>query len=374
MDSIYSNKLIRHSSLPKLAECLCYEAKPGEAGPAAVRGTLLDAWFRKELREMWERTQPLPETLGRPRARLEELESGDLEAVLWAVEAVRELAAGAKILSEDEECKVRTPGMEHVGTADAIILQRKIVVDLKSGQVRNYREQVAAYALGLMEEHFANKWTCVLLFCDAREVVVHEFTYGEAWELVGGILQAAAHPARKPVLCDYCNWCANAETCSARVQAVEAMSELAAIVEPLTEDQRGWVLESLLEDRVATGRFLAQAKVFDAFREKVEERVRELLEADPEAVPGWRLRAGGTSEVVFADDLARLVEAGTITWDGVLGAMGTMSGKKFRELWTREMATGEMPAVIRSGAERKPSLVAAKPGKTLKGSNGMAVN
>ncbi len=145
---------------------------------------------------------------------------------------------------------------------------------------------------------------------------------------------------------------------------MEATSELAAIVEPLTEDQRGWVLESLLEDRVATGRFLAQAKVFDAFREKVEERVRGLLEDDPEAVPGWRLRAGGTSEVVFADDLARLVEAGTITWDGVLGAMGNMSGKKFRELWTREMATREMPAVIRQGAERKASLVAASQGRS----------
>ena len=335
--------VIRHSSLPKLVECPCYESKPGEAGAAAARGTQLDAAFRARLES----------------GKLPGLSGGDLAAVEWAVETVLELARGATVLCDEEECKVRTPGMEHVGTADAIILQRKILVDLKSGQVRNYREQVAAYALGLMEEHFANKWTCVLLFCDARQMVVHEFTYGEAAELVDGILKAASHPARQPVLCDYCNWCAKSETCSARVQAVEATSEFAAIVEPLTEDQRGWVLESLLEDRVAAGRFLAQAKVFDAFREKVEERVRELLEGDPESVPGWRLRAGGTSEVVFADDLARLVEAGTITWDGVLGAMGNMSGKKFRELWTREMATGEMPAVIRSGAERKPSLVAA---------------
>jgi hypothetical protein len=77
-------------------------------------------------------------------------------------------------------------------------------------------------------------------------------------------------------------------------------------------------------------------------------------------VPGWKLRAGGTGEVVFADDLARLVEAGTISWDGVLGALGNMSGKKFRELWSREMATGEMPPVIRQGPQRAPSLVAVK--------------
>jgi hypothetical protein len=40
-----------------------------------------------------------------------------------------------------------------------------------------------------------------------------------------------------------------------------------------------------------------------------------------------------------------------------------MSGRKFRELWTREMVTSEVPAVIRQGAQRAPSLVAVKPKK-----------
>ena len=74
----------------------------------------------------------------------------DAAAVKWAVEAVQELAAGAQIFSADADCKVMTPGMEHMGTADAIIPERPLVIDLKSGKVRNYREQVAAYALGLM--------------------------------------------------------------------------------------------------------------------------------------------------------------------------------------------------------------------------------
>lgn len=350
--NIISSKPFRHSSLPKLAECPCYEGAPGEAGAAAARGTRLDAWMRECLAG------------GQVSA---EGKGEDAAAVVWAVGAVRELAAGAKILSEDAECKVRTPGMEHVGTADAIIPERRILVDLKSGQMRNYREQVAAYALGLMEEHFANTWTCVLLFCDSQRMVVHEFTYGEAAELVEGILRAAAHPERKPVLCDYCGWCARADTCEARVKAVEATRETMELVAPLTEDQKEWVLASLLEDREATGRFLAQAKVFDAFREKLEARVKGLLEADPEAVPGWKLRAGGTSEVVFADDLARLVESGTVSLGGVLEAMGNMSGRKFRDLWTREMATSEMPAVIRSGAERASSLVASKAKKPHRG-------
>jgi hypothetical protein len=105
---------------------------------------------------------------------------------------------------------------------------------------------------------------------------------------------------------------------------------------------------------------LAQAKVFDAFRERVEERVKEILTEDGEAVPGWKLRSGGTSEVVFADDLKRLVASGTLSVGGVLEAVGNMSGRKFRELWTREMVTSEIPPVIRQGAQRAPSLVAAK--------------
>jgi hypothetical protein len=339
---------IRHSSLPKLAECPCFESKPGEAGPAAARGTLLDSAMRELLAggEM-----PAGVT------------GEDAAAVEWAVNAVEDLAGGAQIFSADKDCKVETPGMEHVGTADAIIPERLLVIDLKSGKVRNYREQVAAYALGLMEEYFADRWTCVLLFCDARQVVMHEFTYEEAKELVGGILKAVANPAKKPVLCDYCNWCAFSTSCDARMEAVEQTQEIVSIVEPLTMEQREWVVESLLEDREGTARFLAQAKVFDAFRERVEERVKEILTEDAEALPGWKLRAGGTSEVVFADDLKRLVASGTLSLGGVLEAVGTISGRKFRELWSREMVTSEVPAVIRQGAQRASSLVATKPKK-----------
>ena len=284
----------------------------------------------------------------------------DAAAVEWAVSVVQELAGGARIFSADADCKVETPGMEHIGTADAIIPERLLVVDLKSGQVRNYREQVAAYAFGLMEEYFADCWTCVLLFCDSRQMVVHEFTYEEAKELVGGILKAASDPARKPVLCDYCNWCAHSTSCKARVEAVEGTSLMVAAVGPATEEGREWILETLLENREAVGVFLQHCRVFDAFREALEGRVKELLEADPAAVPGWKLRAGGSSEVVFADDLKRLVASGTLSVGGVLEAVGNMSGRKFRELWSREMITSEVPAVIRQGAQRAPSLVATK--------------
>jgi hypothetical protein len=133
-----------------------------------------------------------------------EVAGEDAAAVEWAVTVVEELAGGSRVWSAEEDCKVRTPGLEHVGTADVVIPERLLVLDLKSGQVRNYREQVAAYAFGLMEEHFAMRWTCVLLFCDARQMVVHEFTYEEAQALVEGILGAVGsslRSVRRWVLC-----------------------------------------------------------------------------------------------------------------------------------------------------------------------------
>jgi len=56
------------------------------------------------------------------------------------------------------------------------------------------------------------------------------------------------------------------------------------------------------------------------------------------------------------------------------GELGNMSGRKFRELLKREMPTRETPAVIRQGAKRKASLVAAKPVRKMNGGNGEAVN
>ena len=64
--------------------------------------------------------------------------------------------------------------------------------------------------------------------------------------------------------------------------------------------------------------------------------------------------------MVFADDLKRMVTSGMLSVGGMLEAVGNMSGRKFRELWSLERITSELPALIRQGAQRAPSLVATK--------------
>ncbi|MEY2599795.1 MAG: hypothetical protein RLZZ142_2054, partial [Verrucomicrobiota bacterium] len=157
---------IRPSSLPKLAECPNYQPKK-DAGPAAARGTTLDTVFRNLMQGATEFSFDISQE--------------DLDAVFWAVKKLKSFSFGATdILTDEESCRLSIPGIERPGTADCIVPSLRFGADLKSGSIRNYREQMAAYALACMEKHFEDEWTMYLLFCDQKEVVEHHFTYTEA--------------------------------------------------------------------------------------------------------------------------------------------------------------------------------------------------
>ena len=196
--------MIRHSSLPKLAQCPCYESNP-VAGPAAERGTRMDAAFRAML-------------MGKPVEV--DLTTEELEAVAWAVSTARTLADGAPIEADEDKLKVRTPGMEHEGTEDARTETKATSYDLKTGFLRSYFHQQGAYALGNMERTFAQDWTTHLIFCDQREVVSYVWTYEKASEVVSEVLNSATDPNRKPSACEYCSCCKKADTCVARTAPV----------------------------------------------------------------------------------------------------------------------------------------------------------
>lgn len=297
---------IRPSSLPKLAACPCYESIPGEAGPAAQRGTRLDEVFRDVMQG----------------AELPALEADDASAIVWASDVLRELAGDCHVITTDKVCKVTLPnGM--TGTCDAIVPGRWFHADLKSGMVRNYREQMAAYALGLMEQYFVDSWTAYLLFCDAQKVISFEFTYAEAQAIVDGIVATVSNPEKKPSVCEYCSWCAKVETCAPRMAALD--SSLA------TTDQS---FAAVLADPVRLGDFLAKCKVFEKFWDSAKEKARETLESGGE-VPGWRLQKGRTSKYISVENQLGAIAA--VSVEKLLEAHGSMSEKKFRDLWPKDL-------------------------------------
>jgi len=303
---------IRHSSLPKLALCGQYEGAPGTS-PAAERGTKLDAAFR----HAWT-TGEFPDW---------ELAEEDAEAVRWAIDQCIRLGGGADgLTTEEDKCRILTGGFEHRGTADGVAVRGRWLVDLKSGQIYDYRAQMAAYALGLMQQHFEQAWDTHLLFCDQRQTVVHRWTYASASELVRTVLANVGTP---PVENDYCGWCAKSLTCGARVKSMTGA--LVPVQSKLTPDNDGFL--TLLNDPERLGRFLAQCSTLDDFRDAAKAKARELLEAG-QPVHGWRLQKPRASEYVDAEHVAQAVTNGVLGAGDVIRAQGSMSAKKAQALWS----------------------------------------
>ena len=307
---------IRHSALDKLDLCPCFESNP-VSGPAAERGTRMDVAFRGLL-------------MGNNQAFLA-LSEDEQDSVMWAVDTARDLADGGDIEADEVNLKVNTPGLDHIGTEDARVEARSRSMDLKSGQLRSYHKQQAAYALGNMARTFTTEWECVLLFCDQREVVHYRYTYEEADAWVKGIVQSATDPNRQPCANEYCNWCKKADTCPTRTTPV--VETLAVVETP------GVSLEALkaglLADPERLGAFLTTNAIFEDFVDDLKTKAKALMKDT--VVPGWKLQTEAGREHF---DRIAIVSAAVTGKSGlddlVANCGGKMTGTKFRE-WCAKM-------------------------------------
>jgi hypothetical protein len=333
--------MIRHSALPKLAQCPCYESNP-VAGPAAERGTKMDAAFRAFL-------------MGKPVTG--DLTTEELEAVMWAVDTARDIADGAEIEADEVNLKVNTPGLDHIGTEDARCESEAISFDLKTGQIRSYYEQAAAYALGNMERTFEENWTFVLLFCDQREFTRLEFNHAQASAVVADVVASASDPNRKPTSCDYCSWCRKADTCVARTAPV--VETLAVVEEP--EMSLEALKSEIVSDPARLGLFLQKAAQFVDFYDEVKTAAKVDMEAGVN-VPGWKLQKQAGNEYFDRLSIVRAAVAGKSGLDELVDLCGgKASGKRFRE-WCAKMGIAVQEEESRRGAEIV-KLVVDKPKK-----------
>jgi hypothetical protein len=305
--------MIRHSLLPKLAECPCYESKQGEAGPAAQRGTKLDGRFREALS-----TGELNEV---------DLPKDDIKALKWALKEVRKIAGKNLIISDESLLKVQTPGIEHEGTEDVRIPDIQSSCDLKTGVQRSYYAQMGAYAWGNMESHFCEEWTCYLVFCDQKEIVEHHFTLEQAKSIVNRILDAHSNPAKQPSVSAYCSWCANKDSCPAVVQPVQ---EAHAIMESAN---LAVLRDEIANDPARHARFLEINKLFESELVKpLKDLAKKKLESG-DYLPGFRLSSVKGSEYFDRVSIVRAAIKGKWGMDDLVDALGgTMSGSTFREL------------------------------------------
>ena len=309
---------IRHSALPKLEQCPCFESAP-VAGPAAQRGLTLDAALRLLLQGDARGMEPLTDT--------------DRESVRWAADTIMEFAGDDGVEVREDMLKMRTPGIEHAGTADVVCSSKAWVGDLKTGQIRDYYAQMAAYSYALMEQHFATEWQSHLIFCDQRKVVSHRFTYEQAKETVERIVNFARDPWREPRACEYCGWCKHQDQCPAVVLPVTNTFEL-------VEKEKGLsaLRDRLLADPAKLGQFLADAQLFTSeLITPLRDEAKLMLATNPDAIPGWQISPVKGRENFDHIAIVQTAAAAKCGMDSLVLAMGgKMAGKDYRA-WCASM-------------------------------------
>lgn len=318
---------IRPSLLPKIAACACFESE-AEAGAAADRGSEIDFHFRAILSS---EGQERAEAIGKAAFALDE-EAAD--ALTWACEMAELLAGDHKLLARDEDLGITVCGM--TGTADLACPAGQWSADLKTGQIRNYIEQQAAYALGFMDKYFEDEWTVYLLFCDQREYVRLQFTREQAEKIIREQIARRNDPQRIPTPCDYCGWCANRYRCIPRLE--QAMP-LVPVVESETPEQ---AFELVLADNEKTVAFIRACKTIEDMQEKARDVLKgRLIEGKPNGlkIPGVSLVSKKGNRVFPAEELAEVGKK--LGPKRLLAALGTISKSKAEKLF--EEAGLELP-------------------------------
>lgn len=304
---------IRPSSLPKLAECPVFVGGSGYSN-AAQRGTNIDHVIRAEF-------------CGDEEAILE-LETQDRPAAAWGILELQRLAGGHYVETREQYLQMDIPGLSRSGTADAICVGAKWVADIKTGQIRNYREQMAAYSLACMDAHWEGEWTAHVIYVDQRVIRSYTFTRERAGRIVEDVISSATSPVAQPRPCQYCDWCINKDRCGALVrQSKHALADLSAT----NGDTLTIIRDRLLASPEQHSDFVARYKWFAReFGEPLTDALKERLMSGEE-VAGWKLTNPTSRRYVSSEDAIAIAAKLTPERAFLLGG-GKMSADDFVEL------------------------------------------
>lgn len=243
-----------------------FESAPGTS-EAAARGTRLD----EIIRSVWAggEAPALPED--------------EVDAVQFALSTLKLLSGGYKVLTFEEELQaaVPVPGVKP-GTMDALCIEGGWLADFKTGQIRSYHAQMAAYALACMDSYFADEWTAHLIFVDQKKVISHKFTREEAEQLVTGIVNAP----KIETPCDYCSWCGKFESCPAVMRAGAELTkdELPACSAAAKgKGELPATMEHMLADHAAAHEFMTKLKIVNDWADILKKKLLDQLSGESAA-------------------------------------------------------------------------------------------
>lgn len=133
--------------------------------------------------------------------------------IVWAASYILSVSGRKKLISEQRVSIMRDGEEISFGSMDAYC--KGHLFDLKTGMKRDYKQQMAAYALGVMQKFGDKKLTCHLVYSRFKEVETFDIELEEAERIVYGIVDSVKDPTRSPWPCDYCRWCSRKDNCTA---------------------------------------------------------------------------------------------------------------------------------------------------------------
>ena len=305
------SKEISPSTLPKLAECALFEGASGTSA-AAERGTAIDIAIRNLISAEHDVA----------------IVGEDAGAITYGVEELTRLAKGSFIETREEYLAMAVPGLSKLGTADAVCKEQKWVADIKTGQVRNYREQLAAYSLACMEDNFDTSWTAHVIYVDQSMIRSYDFSYEEAKQITQRTIDRATSAEAKPTPCEYCSWCKHYNNCHAIVRQAESA---VALIPDINGNSIEAIKDRILATPESLGAFIREWKLAEKeIAEPLLGHLKTRLESGDE-VAGWKLTSVSGRKFVEAEAIIKASEG--ISKETLILAMGgKLSEKSYLEL------------------------------------------
>ena len=305
------SKEISPSSLPKLAECALFEGANGTSS-AAERGTAVDVAIRNLISAEHDVA----------------IVGEDSSAIAYGVEELTRLAKGSFVETREEYLAMAVPGLSKLGTADAVCKAEKWVADIKTGQLRNYRDQLMAYSLACMEDNFETSWTAHVVYVDQKLIRSYDFSYEEAKQGTQRTIDRATSEEAKPTPCEYCSWCKHYNNCHAIVRQAESAVALIPDINGISIDA---IRQRILATAESMGAFAKEWKLAEKeIAEPVMGHLKTRLENGDE-VPGWKLTSMSGRKFVETEAIAKASQ--NITKETLILALGgKMSEKNYLEL------------------------------------------
>jgi len=252
------------SAFPALVYCRHFR-NAGTESANATRGTSQHELLAKILTK-----QPIPE----------DVDANDLACVEWAAQIInnctsaenREVEAGLMLLDEDWQEVT-------FGTADVVSMTPRatgdmlVVVDYKSGSIKEYRPQLHMYARMAMQRHGVNRCECHILYGMDRHDETFRVNYNETNYIIDIINQINADQLGEKKINEFCQYCSHQPTCP-QTQAI-----ITAITKSENYDITGivdWEIENANPDKL--GQMYLALSWLESFADRVKSQIKQKVQ------------------------------------------------------------------------------------------------